>query len=68
MVNINSEACERNGIETIVDSDGIIWLNEKDAEEGLDHKSLPMVTREYSSKYRKFTYDWNQRSNQIEYF
>lgn len=29
MVNINSEACERNGIETIVDSNEIFWLYEK---------------------------------------
>ena len=31
---------KRNGVETIVDSDGIFWLNEKHKEEGLDHKNL----------------------------
>ena len=40
MVNISREKYERNGIETIVDNDGILWLNEKHIEEGLDHKNL----------------------------
>ena len=31
---------ERNGIETIADNDGIMWLNEKHLEEGLDHKKF----------------------------
>ena len=28
---------ERNGIETIVDNVGILWLNEKHIEDGLGH-------------------------------
>ena len=36
---------ERSSIETIVDSDRILWLNEKYIEEGLDHKKFP---RDYS--------------------
>ena len=36
--------CERNGVETIEDNDGILWLNEKDIENGLDHKSLQVIT------------------------
>ena len=31
---------KRNGIETIVNKDGILWLNEKHTEEGLDHQHL----------------------------
>ena len=31
---------ERNGVETIVDSDGILRLNKKHIEEGLNHKNL----------------------------
>ena len=31
---------KRNGIETIVNKDGILWLNEKYTEEGLDHQHL----------------------------
>ena len=29
MVNISRETYERNRIKTIVDNDGILWLNEK---------------------------------------
>ena len=29
MVNISGETYERNGIKTILDNDGIFWLNEK---------------------------------------
>ena len=32
MVDINRKTYERNGIETIVDNDGISWLNEKHIE------------------------------------
>ena len=33
------EKCiNRNGAETIVDDNGILWLNEKHIEEGLDQK------------------------------
>ena len=38
MVDISRKMYERNGIETIVDNDGILWLNEKHIKEGLDHK------------------------------
>ena len=36
MVVISREAFERNDIETRVDNDGILWLNEKQKEEELD--------------------------------
>ena len=39
MVDISRKTYERNGIET-VDNDGILWLNKKHIEEGLDHKNL----------------------------
>ena len=32
MAGISREKYERNGIETIVDNDGILWLGEKDAD------------------------------------
>ena len=35
---------KRHSIETIVDNDGILWLNEKHIEERLEHKSLREVT------------------------
>ena len=31
-------------VERIVDNDGILWLNEKHIEEGLNHKNLREVT------------------------
>ena len=38
MVNISRKTYERNGIETIVDNDGILLLNERYIEKGLDQK------------------------------
>ena len=46
MVDIRRKTYERNGIETIVDNDWILWLNEKHIEEKLDHKNL----REFTAK------------------
>ena len=40
MVDISRKTYGRNGIETIVDNDGILWLNEKYIEDRLDHKYL----------------------------
>ena len=39
MFNISRETHEQNVVKTKVDSDGILWLNEKHIE-GLDHKNL----------------------------
>ena len=40
MVDISRKTYERNGIETIVDGNGIMWLNEIHIEKELDHKNL----------------------------
>ena len=41
MVDNSRKKCERNGVETIVDDDETLWLNEKQIEEGSnDEKSL----------------------------
>ena len=40
MVDISRETYETNGIEAIVDNDGMSWLNEKHVEEGLEDKNL----------------------------
>ena len=48
---------ERNGIETIVDNDGILWLNGKHIEEGIDHKNLREITIKYHSDHRKHRYN-----------
>ena len=44
MININKDTYENNDIETIVDSIGKLWLNEKNMEEKLGHKNLPAIT------------------------
>ena len=36
MVDISTETY-KNGVETMKDNDGILWLNEKHIEEGLNH-------------------------------
>ena len=40
MVDINRKTYERNGIETTAANGGILWLNEKHIEEGLDNKNI----------------------------
>ena len=57
MVDISRKTYERNGIETMVDNDGILWLNEKHIEEGLGHKNLREITTKYHSDYRKHRYE-----------
>ena len=57
MVDISRKTYGKNGIETIVDNDGILWLNEKHIEEGLDHKNLREITIKYHSDHRKHRYD-----------
>ena len=54
MVDISRKKYGRDGIETIVDNDGILWLNEKYIEEGLDHKDLQEITTKYNSNNRKY--------------
>ena len=49
MIDICRETYEGNVIETIVDNDGILLLNEKHIEEGLDHKKLQKLTIKYHS-------------------
>ena len=57
MVDISRKTYERNGIETIVDNDRILWLNGKHIQEGLDHKNLREVTATYNSNHRKHRYE-----------
>ena len=47
----------KNGVETIVDNDGILSLNEKYIEEGLDHKNLQTSTLKYLLNDRKHRYE-----------
>ena len=57
MVDISRTKYERNGLETIVDNDGIFCLNAKHIEEGLDHENLQEITTKYNSNHRKHIYE-----------
>ena len=53
MFNITKETLENNGIEVIVDSVNTLWLNEKNIEEKLGHKNLPVISNKYNKIYKK---------------
>ena len=57
MVDITKKAFENNGIEVIVDAIGTLWFNEKNVEEILGHKNLPVITNKYDSVYKKHRYE-----------
>ena len=56
-VDISRKRYEKNSIETKADSDGILWLNEKYIEEGLNHKNLRGITIKYRSDHRNYRYE-----------
>ena len=58
MFNITKETLENIGIEVIVDSVNALWLNEKNIEETLGHKNLPVITNQYDKIYKKHRYDF----------
>ena len=57
MFNITKETLENSGIEVIVDSVNALWLNEKNIEEKLSHKNLPVITNKYDKIYKKSRYE-----------
>ena len=57
MVDIRQKTYEINGIKAIVDNYGILWLNEKHIEDGLDHKNLREITTKYHSDHRQHKYE-----------
>ena len=57
VLKITKETWENNGIEVIVDSVNALWLNEKNIEEKLGHKNLPVVTNKYDKIYKKSRYE-----------
>ena len=44
VLKITKETWENNGIEVIIDSVNVLWLNERNIEEKLDYKNLRSVT------------------------
>ena len=57
MVDISRKTYARNDAETMVESDGILRLNEKHIDKGLDHKNLRVNTVKYFSDHRKHRYE-----------
>ena len=53
IINITKKTLENNGIEVIVDGVNKLWLNEKNIEEKLGHKNLPVITNRYNKIYKK---------------
>ena len=50
---LTKETLENNGIEVIVDNFNTLLLNEKNIEEKLGHKNLPVVTNKYDKMNKK---------------
>ena len=63
MLDISRKTYERNGIKTVLDSDGLLLLNEKHIEEVLDHEYLPVITVKYFSDHRKHIYELADKPN-----
>ena len=53
MINITKKTFENNNIEVIVDSANALWLNEKNIEEKLGHRNLPVVKNKYDKICKK---------------
>ena len=66
MIDISRKTYERNGIETIVDNNGTLWLNEKHIEEGLDQKKLREIKIKYNSNQRKHRYETVERPKKCQ--
>ena len=62
MVDISRKTYEKKGVEITVDNDGILWVNEKHIEEGLNHKNIREITIKYHSDHRKHRYDLDIKS------
>ena len=56
MIFISTKRYDRKGIQTKIDNNRILWLNEKYIEEGLDHKNLREIRIKYDSDHRKHRY------------
>ena len=57
MVDISRKTYERNGVETIVDNDVILWFNEKYMEEELGDQNVRETAIKYTSNHRKHRYE-----------
>ena len=68
MIDISRKKYERSGIDTIVDNDGILRLNEKHIEEASNHKKLREIKIKYYSDRYEHRYEQanEPKSNAIE--
>ena len=57
MFNTTKKTLENNSIEVIAGSGNALWLNEKNIEEKLGHKNLPVVTNKSDKIYKKSRYE-----------
>ena len=69
MIDISRKTYERSGIETIVDNDGILRLNEKHIEEASDRKKLREIKIKYYSDRYEHRYELanEPKNNAIEF-
>ena len=69
MADTRRETYESNGIETIIDNDGTLWLSEKHIEQELNHINLPESTIKHHSDHRKQKYELvtESKSNAIQF-
>ena len=47
----------KNGTKIIADNDGILWSNEKQMKQGLEHKNLLEITTKYHLSHKKHRYE-----------
>ena len=57
MFNTTKKTLENNSIEVIADSGNALWQNQKNIEEKLGHKNLPVVTNKSEKIYKKSRYE-----------
>ena len=57
MINNTKKTLENNDIEVMVDSVNALWLNERNIEEKLGHKNLPVITNKYDKISKKHRYE-----------
>ena len=57
MVEISKKTYENSDIEVIVQGIGALWLNEKDIEQKLGHKNVPVITNKYDPIFKKRRYE-----------
>ena len=62
MADMRRKRFESNGKETIIDNDGILWLNEKHIEEGLNQKILQQIATNCNWNHRKHKYELVEES------